>query len=793
MNADCITEEEIVYFFNKYKYNSDQIFHLERRILNESYDFAKWQEMLAANSKLTRAHFSENEYLLDEFVRPAIKNPELLSPEAIHSFLLHITFYLFENNIDSHITDDLVNAILEKCPDIPPVDRFEALINLGISKTVTMYGPYEEAIKYFEEASEIFPDFSAAPNHDTRIHLVFCKVFQLLCMCLYKVPDYKKFVKIIKDTEKMLKGGNTALYKKMWGDHSDFPFHISLLFRYFRIYGIFLAGQCNFELKDDDEENKKALEEIITWTTCEYATEFTEGKINPMVYTFFQKHNYLENKISKEEYFEALYTQFTNLSNSPLFIYPEPAFPIDDDPVDPLFANMLDKMKIFNWSFSYAYILIPELFKISDSKEVHKKLTENLVKYYECSVYAEKGFQTDMFVFDNIRTVAETIENESDFISFVQTIFVHREITSAIHFSMVSNLAGICLSHFIESNPELFVTENYKTSEEVRDNRTKLLEFIKYAGYLHDIGKIGRTNLVNLHFRKITDSEYQRLSEHTNLGSELIANIPYLEKYRDIILGHHKFYDGSEGYPKNVDMSSSQYKIFIDLISICDTIDTSTDYRGRNYSRKKTFDDILVELKEMNTRYSPELVKIIDEDEALKDELRYLTSTGRNYTSYETYLRFIQPNTNFSEDDIKEAIELVNPDKNSLKSFFKKVFPSNSDSEISTHIDDILDGENTTLFAIQNKKNEIFALLSGRKIYNLTKNFYEFSISEIIVRPEYRRKGWGTELLKFTTENLKTKNISVIKINIPSDYSTESFFWIEGFTKKKHCTMEKDI
>ena len=43
MKVEDITAEKVVFFFNKYKHNTEQIIHLERRILSESYDFEKWQ------------------------------------------------------------------------------------------------------------------------------------------------------------------------------------------------------------------------------------------------------------------------------------------------------------------------------------------------------------------------------------------------------------------------------------------------------------------------------------------------------------------------------------------------------------------------------------------------------------------------------------------------------------------------------------------------------------------------------------------------------------------------------
>ena len=112
MKAEFLTKEKIVFFFNKYKYNSDLIIQLERRLLKESYNFEKWQTMLSENSKLTRRLFAENEELLDEYIRPAIEHPGLLTSEAVDTFLTHITFFLFENHLDSLVVDDLLSALM---------------------------------------------------------------------------------------------------------------------------------------------------------------------------------------------------------------------------------------------------------------------------------------------------------------------------------------------------------------------------------------------------------------------------------------------------------------------------------------------------------------------------------------------------------------------------------------------------------------------------------------------------------------------------------------------------------
>ncbi|MBQ5999611.1 MAG: GNAT family N-acetyltransferase [Treponema sp.] len=790
MEAEFITGDDITHFFNKYKYNSDQIFHLERRLLQESYDYNKWEKMLSANSELTRKLFVENEELLKTYIHPAIKNPERLTGDAVHNFLLHITFYLFENNIDSHVTDDLVLAILQKRTDLPLVDRFEALINLGISKTVTGHVEYAEAMSYLKEAEAIFPDFNAAPNDDVRIHIVFCKIFEMLCMALYKDCDLTEFIRIYDDACRMVQEGTSDLYKKMWGENADFKFHVDLLIRFFKIYGIFIAGRADFAKNDISEAQKQSAVQISEWLREEFEKETKEDCLNPMIFTFFYKCKFLNGEISKEEYFDTLSYKFEQFSEEKNFIYPETPFPVDDDPVDPHFAVLLDKIKLFNRSFSFANILIPELFVVCPNKVYCKKLANEFLRYYESSVYAEKGFQIDSFVYENVRIISSCFENISEFISFLQTIFVHREITSAIHFAMVSNLSAICLSHMLEKRPEVFVSKKYPTADDVVKNRTEIIHYCKYAGLLHDIGKLARTNLINLHFRRITDKEFHLISEHTTLGAKIIEGIDFLEQFRDVILGHHKFFDGTKGYPSFYDNLKSDYKVLVDLISICDTLDTSTDYKGRNYAEKKTFDDIMIELRTMDTRYSPLLVNLINQDEPLKEELRYMTGEGRNYTSYEMYRQFVLPNMDFSPEDERLVSLYKSEFFKEILSLYNEVKPELTENELELYINSF---KKSNLYVLHTKKNNVLGIIAGVLSEDSTDGGKSFEIKDMQIGLEHRHRGLGTELLDSVVKILKKSDVSRIRINVPKSCNSEGFFWIEGFTKVQDQFMEKQI
>lgn len=121
--------------------------------------------------------------------------------------------------------------------------------------------------------------------------------------------------------------------------------------------------------------------------------------------------------------------------------------------------------------------------------------------------------------------------------------------------------------------------------------------------------------------------------EHPKRGAKLIEGIPAFRKYRDVVIGHHKSWNGKLGYPAEFDNTASPYRFFIELIHISDCLDAATDYIGRSYRSSKRFEDCMEEFVQGKDRvYSPALVDILVKDAALREELSYLLSAGRART-----------------------------------------------------------------------------------------------------------------------------------------------------------------
>jgi putative nucleotidyltransferase with HDIG domain len=77
------------------------------------------------------------------------------------------------------------------------------------------------------------------------------------------------------------------------------------------------------------------------------------------------------------------------------------------------------------------------------------------------------------------------------------------------------------------------------------------IEGLRFAGIIHDIGKIVAPSEITAKPGKLTAPEYQLIKEHPRAGFELVKDIAFPWPVAHIILQHHERLDGS-GYPEGL-------------------------------------------------------------------------------------------------------------------------------------------------------------------------------------------------------------------------------------------------
>jgi diguanylate cyclase (GGDEF)-like protein/putative nucleotidyltransferase with HDIG domain len=131
-------------------------------------------------------------------------------------------------------------------------------------------------------------------------------------------------------------------------------------------------------------------------------------------------------------------------------------------------------------------------------------------------------------------------------------------------------------------------------------------ETVKYAALLHDVGKIGISKRILTKRSPLTNSEYERLKRHPQIGANIIKDIGILAKEIPIILHHHERYDGT-GYPHG--LRANEIPLGAKILSIADAFDamtTSRDFRDK-FSKKEA---IQVLIAEKGRQFDPNLVDL---------------------------------------------------------------------------------------------------------------------------------------------------------------------------------------
>ncbi len=206
-----------------------------------------------------------------------------------------------------------------------------------------------------------------------------------------------------------------------------------------------------------------------------------------------------------------------------------------------------------------------------------------------------------------------------------------------IHVCMTARLSRRIFARMVEVAPErlLGLFDIYDVGE-LRSRREELAERIYHCALYHDVGKIMLLDYVGIYDRTILDEEFAAIKLHTSIGSALLERTDPKE-LSVVALHHHRFYNEMGGYPEKCSPCPTQYKPFVDIVTVADSIEAATDSIGRCYSVAKSFPALVEELRrDAGTRYSPHVVALFDDENffaRVERELRY----RREAIYFETY------------------------------------------------------------------------------------------------------------------------------------------------------------
>src|SRR6266566_2339535 len=134
--------------------------------------------------------------------------------------------------------------------------------------------------------------------------------------------------------------------------------------------------------------------------------------------------------------------------------------------------------------------------------------------------------------------------------------------------------------------------------------RSDRSEAVRFAGMLHDVGKLGVPTRVLQKEGKLTEEEFAAIQLHPMRGLEIVREIGFLNEALTGIMHHHERMDG-RGYPMG--FAGHEIPEFARIIAVADAFDSMTSTRA--YRKATRISDAIAELRRgAGTPFDPKFV-----------------------------------------------------------------------------------------------------------------------------------------------------------------------------------------
>jgi diguanylate cyclase (GGDEF)-like protein len=134
----------------------------------------------------------------------------------------------------------------------------------------------------------------------------------------------------------------------------------------------------------------------------------------------------------------------------------------------------------------------------------------------------------------------------------------------------------------------------------------EMVDHLRLAGLLHDVGKIGLPDAILKAPRKLTEAEFAIVKRHPEFGHSLLDGLG-IEPVDDWVLHHHEHWDGS-GYPSG--LSGNEIPLGARIILVADAFEAIT--ADRPYRPAQSEEAALEELQyHAGSQFDPDVVEAL--------------------------------------------------------------------------------------------------------------------------------------------------------------------------------------
>lgn len=605
-----MTDKEIIINFKNSYIKNAQVYSDYNDSLFKMRNYNDWKKNLLERSKAIRTMFKENEKNISQLYALLFKD---LTDETANLLLETISEFKKKEINDASIMIDIINKLLDYSENKGDYGLIVRLLNIGAleemefflrmdsnSRNVNPVSKYKKIISLRNHYSEM-KDVISRSN-------VFMAYYNMIGPISDIIPYYR--TEILKNYEEVMDFYHSDIVQNIDKDSEEIKEEI------YYINDMFLTA-FNYFLNNDEQKDEyfKITEKLLENDEIDdNRKELIELSIN-----------YSRGLIPLEKMVDSLYHLF---------------YKFFDDNLE--YDGTDENLNAYCNCSDIAFTML-DLLKEKDFDEAKKyfylnKIGNSLLKYNYSVPYKDyTNFfdETSADLFKLLLPFCKTTEQKEDLLT---RLILRRQPLTYIHSIMVEKISVEIARRMLKENRDVFndiISLGYDTDE-------KILHYISKAALYHDIGKCLTLGVINLQNRKLTDNEYLYIQLHPEKSKVLLEGEEDFSEYYDVMLGHHKSYNGLFGYPADFDNLKSPYKSVIDLISIADSTDAATDILGRNYTEGKDFSTLLMELNRFKgTRYNPRIVDYISSDYDLQNYLCDITGEKRVEVYYEVYKKIM--------------------------------------------------------------------------------------------------------------------------------------------------------
>ena len=234
---------------------------------------------------------------------------------------------------------------------------------------------------------------------------------------------------------------------------------------------------------------------------------------------------------------------------------------------------------------------------------------------------------TKMLCIAAIDFIAITITRRTAFMLDTQdmlnnVIVEEKEEKTIMQQNVIEDLADVVETRDLETGDHIKRTKLYvnilanalKNTDKYKEYLTEeKIELMTSAAPLHDIGKIGVSDLILCKKGRLNDEEFNIMKTHTTIGGDIIKKIlndlkdeRYLNMAYDIALCHHEKWNG-QGYPNG--LKGEEIPLSARIMAIADVFDALISKRC--YKEPMPIDDAIeIIIKDAGTHFDPYIVEV---------------------------------------------------------------------------------------------------------------------------------------------------------------------------------------